>query len=353
MIRDVAWSFDQAFSALLPDDGHLFHDKKGRPLELPPAKAPLADTHGHLTHFRKNDPAVALARAALAGVRLLVVPLDPTDDGHDAATALAWLDQVIARAARLLDAAEGRGVVPPVVPGYEDVPPLLDNVRIVAGTHPYGAEAYLGRGSDEWSDEFFGNASQKAFEALLQSERCVGVGEIGLDFGPYSKLGPDVQVEAFTHQLRRAHELGMPVELHLRDEEDGIHFTGHDLALEVLKTVGVPAAGCDLHCYTAGVEVMAPFVELGCHVAFGGAVTFARSEDIREAAVACPSELLLSETDSPYMAPVPLRGFECEPAMVAYSASCLAQCREEAGIAPLAQTYQDLWENACSLLGDH
>jgi TatD DNase family protein len=178
----------------------------------------------------------------------------------------------------------------------------------------------------------------------------VGVGEFGLDFGPYSELGPEVQADAFVEQLRLAHELKLPVELHLRDEEDGVHSTGHDLALEVLRSEGVPAEGCDLHCYTSGPEVLEPFTRLGCHAAFGGAVTFARSEDIRVAAAACPAHLLLSETDSPYMAPVPLRGLECQPAMVAYSAACVAAVRDEAGVSAPVETYQALWNNACTLL---
>lgn len=344
------WDLETALKELLPEDGVLFHDKKGRPVELPCATAPLADTHGHLTHFRRHDPVVALARAALVGVRLLVVPLDPTGDAHDAPAALAWLDRVVGQAAELLDACAERGVEPPVVAGYESVPALVDNIRIVAGTHPYGAEAFLGRGATDRSDAAFGDASHEALETLLSSPRCVGVGEIGLDFGPYSELGQEVQVEAFVEQLRMAHERSLPVELHLRDEEDGIHTTGHDLAHDVLRSEGVPDAGCDLHCYTAGPDIMEPFVRLGCHVAFGGAVTFVRSEDIREAAAACPDSLLLSETDSPYMAPVPLRGMECEPAMVAFSAACVADVREEVGVSSRADTYRLLWHNANALL---
>ena len=67
----------------------LFHAKKGKPAEPPVPLAPLADTHGHLTAFRKRDPADAIARAALVGVRLLVVPVDPADDVPDALKHLA------------------------------------------------------------------------------------------------------------------------------------------------------------------------------------------------------------------------------------------------------------------------
>ena len=96
---------------------------------------------------------------------------------------------------------------------------------------------------------------------------------------------------------------------------------------------------------------MAPFVELGCYVAFGGAATFKRSEDIRSAALACPSAQILSETDAPYMAPEPLRGSECEPAMVAFSAELLARIRAEASVASKQETYDALWTNALRLCG--
>lgn len=345
---DVGLS-ERAPLAVVADDGALFHDRKGRPVGVPHALAPLADSHGHLTHFRAHDPAVALARAALAGVRLLVVPLDPVGDAHDAKAALCWLDRTVEQAAELLESAARRGYSPPELPGYEDVPPLVDNVRIIAGAHPYGAEAFLGVGLAPGADATFGEASHEALELLLGSPRCVGVGEVGLDVGPYSELPLDVQLEALVEQLRLAHSWGLPVELHIRDGEGDT--LAHGEVARALRAEGVPAAGCDLHCFTAGPEVMAPFVELGCHVAFGGAVTFPRSADIRDAAAACPSDLLLCETDTPYMAPVPLRGQECEPAMVAFSAACLAAVREEVGAAAPSQTYKALWDNACALFG--
>lgn len=325
--------------ALTLDDGQLFHDRKGRARELPRVSFPIADTHGHLTSFRRHDPARALCRAALAGVRLLVVPVDPVDEiprkFPDAASYLGWIDEQIERAAAMLAAYAERGFVPPEFPG---VPDLLDNVHIVAGAHPYGAV----------------NLDDAAFarlEELLASPRCVGVGEIGIDFGPYNELGAEVQEAAFRRQLEVAREHNMPVELHIRDDANPDNHDAHDLAARVLSETGVPAAGCDLHCFTDGPEVMAPFVELGCHVAFGGAVTFKKSDEIREAAAACPEELLLSETDCPYMAPVPLRGEECEPAMVCFSAACVADVREEVGVGPREDTYQALWRNACTFFG--
>ena len=316
-------------------DGALFHDAKGRPQELPQVTVPLADSHGHLTHFHVHQPASALARAAVAGVRLIVVPLDPTGDARDARAVLddlsRWQEEAVGELALL---RERCGLEPPAwaddfgLPVAGDLP--LD-LRIVAGTHPYGAPRL---------DEH----ALRQLDVLLDDPRCVGVGEIGLDVGPWNKAPLPEQEEGFRKQLRIAHERALPVELHLRDEEDG-RTTAHDLALRVLREEGVPQVGCDLHCFTSGPEVMKPFVELGCHIAFGGAATFARSEDIRAAAVACPEELLLIETDSPYMAPMPLRGQECEPAMVTLSADLVARVREEAGVASADATKRALWDN--------
>lgn len=323
----------------IDEDGTLFHDNKGRPVALPPAPSLLADSHGHLTSFVGRDAPAVLVRAALAGLRLLVVPVDPVDEiprrWGSASELLRWVDAQEDEARGLLDACAARGILPPKAPGHEDLPPLLDNLRIIAGAHPYGAAE-------------LDAAALARLDELLESPRSVGVGEIGVDLGPYNELPASVQEHAFRLQLGLALDRGLPVELHIRDGVQDV--LAHELAARVLGEVGLPAAGCDLHCFTQGPEVMAPFVEMGCHVAFGGAVTFGRSDDIRDAALSCPERLLLSETDAPYMAPAPLRGQRCEPAMVAFSADCVAHVREEAGVAPRERTYEALLHNALDLL---
>ena len=338
--------------ALTLEDGELFHTKKGKARPCPAPLAPLADTHGHLTGLRSHDPALAIARAALAGVRLLVVPIDPVGDcGYSreepgpvrsAADLIAFLDEAWALAEELMGEFAERGLVPPAFPGYDLLPGATErlplDLRFVAGVHPYGAPV-------------FDDACEARMRELLRGGRCVGVGEIGLDYGPYSDVDPAVQLEVFERQLLMAHELDLPVELHVRDAADDAAATAHAQAADLLRRVGVPRAGCDLHCFTSGPEVLAPFAELGCHVAFGGAATFNKSDDIRDAAAACPAHLVITETDSPYMAPVPLRGEECEPAMVAFTAACVAQARADAGVDTPAETYRALWRNACNLFG--
>lgn len=288
----------------------IITDKKGHGHELPDALAPLADTHGHLSKRTPEDAAAALMRAHAAGVRLHVIPVDPTDDAPNPDVFFTWLEETYARAGEM-----GEGTY------------------FVAGVHPYGAAALDGD-------------ARARLACLLDHPRCRGIGEIGLDYGPWNELAPNVQEEAFRVQLRIAHERGLPVELHLRDP-DGDVSAAHIDALRILQDEGVPSAGCDLHCFTSGPEVMAPFTDLGCYIAFGGAATFGRSDDIRAAAAACPVHLMLTETDCPYMAPVPLRGERCEPAMVAFTAACVADVRAEVLGVPRADTYAALWENAC------
>ena len=319
-------------------DGELFHDRKGNARPLPTPLAPLADTHGHLTSFRAHDPAMAIARAALVGVRLLVVPVDPVSDvprkWGSASEFLSWLDEQVEIARACLDECAGLGFAPPSFEGY-DAPDLLDNVRIVAGAHPYGAAE-------------FDAAAEARLRELLASPRCVGVGEFGLDYGPYNKVSPEAQDDAFRRQLRIARELDLPVELHIRDASGDALANAHRNAARIIAEEGMPGPRCDLHCYTSDVRVMEDFVQLDCHIAFGGALTFSRSDDIRGAAAFCGENRILTETDSPYMAPVPLRGEECEPAMVAFTAACLADVRERDGQGSRQATYDALWRNACA-----
>ena len=322
------------------DNDSLFHTKKGAAVELPRPLAPLADTHGHLTSFRRVRASEALVRAALAGVRLLVVPVDPVDDVEDVPAFLSWFGQTVEDARTMLAELAAKGVEPPMFPSWENAPSLMDNVRFLAGVHPYGARTFMDDAR-----------IRERMELLLDDSRCVGVGEIGLDYGPWNKLPADVQAEAFRVQLRIAHQRNMPVELHLRDADNDEQALAHKDALRILLEEGIPSAGCDLHCFTCGPEVMQPFVEHGCHIAFGGAATFARSEAIRYAAASCPAELILSETDSPYMSPVPLRGQECEPGMVSLSVATLAEVRERVTGCTRQAVYEDLWRNANAFFG--
>lgn len=276
-----------------PEFTSFFADKKGRPVALPPAAGPVADSHTHLHSLHALDPALALARAAVAGVRFVIDVVDPADDARDPETLLADLARWQRECAEILDAWHGRGVVDAL--GERPVQPRL---RLVAGCHPHNASR-------------FDDDARRALRTLLADPLCAGIGEIGLDY--HYDLSPrQVQREVFREQLALACELDAPLSLHIRE--------AHHEAVPILAEVGVPAAGAVLHCFDLGPDDARPFQELGCVLGIGGAVTFKRNDATREAVAAAPLGGVLTETDAPYMAPEPLRGVPCEPAMAALTA---------------------------------
>ncbi|AEB06475.1 TatD-related deoxyribonuclease [Coriobacterium glomerans PW2] len=312
----------------------------------PAALAPLADTHTHLLGVAGGDAAAALTRAALAGVRLLVTLLDPVCDKVDPGEFRTRLDEWIAVSAALLrgpgsprDAsADPSGIVAASTLG--EPAQLFDRVGYLIGVHPYGAAGVS-------------DAVMREMRAELADPRCLGVGEIGLDYhlDDASSAPRSVQLAAFAGQLELARNERVPVELHLRHEAGDERRRSHEDALRVLFEVGVPEPGCVVHCFTEDRTTMERFLEAGCLIAFGGAATFKRNGEIRDAFAACPLSRILFETDAPYLAPEPVRGIPCEPAMIAFTADALARDRaERTGEDPHAIA-RAAWSNAVRLFG--
>jgi TatD DNase family protein len=146
----------------------------------------------------------------------------------------------------------------------------------------------------------------------------VGLGELGLDFH-YDHSPRDAQRDAFRRQLALAHELGLPVTVHLRE--------AHEEGLAILAECGVPEAGCIIHCFTEGPGTATRFLELSPAVclSFAGPVTFAKAQQIRDALAVVPLDRMLGETDSPFLAPAPYRGEANEPAFVVLNVARIAE----------------------------
>jgi len=272
----------------------------GKTVVLPRLGAPTADTHAHLDMIA--DPAGALARAARAGVTLVCTIVDLTEEPEFTFNGLAgWL----ARAAEVLDAdcvALGGG---------EDLgsPGLVvPEVRLILGVHPHNASAY-----DDAMHDALRCAALEAHTAPV-----AGLGELGLDFH-YDHSPRDVQRDAFRRQLALAHELGLPVTVHLR--------AAHDEGLAILAECGVPKAGCIIHCFTEGPDMAERFLALSDAVVISvaGPVTFAKAQQIRDALQVIPLDRLLLETDSPFLAPAPYRGEPNEPAFTVLNAARVAE----------------------------
>jgi TatD DNase family protein len=227
----------------------------------------VIDTHAHLTSL--DDADEAIARAAEAGVtRILTVGTSVED---------------CRRALELADRHEG--------------------VFAILGIHPHEA----GTATDD---------QLAALRELHAHPKAVAVGETGLDW--FRDYAPhDDQRRLFAAELELAAELGKPVVIHTRAADDD---TLGDLAGFTGTVV--------LHCFSSP-HMLPTALERGWYVSFAGNATFPKAVELRLAATEVPAERILAETDSPYLAPQPVRGKRNEPANVAHTVASLAQSRRE------------------------
>lgn len=142
------------------------------------------------------------------------------------------------------------------------------------------------------------------------------VGEIGLDYH-YDPETRDAQRELFGRQLELARTLGKPVVIHTREADDD--------TLGLLREI--PSKGI-IHCFTGSPDFCRALLDLGFFISISGIVTFRAADNVRESALVVPDDRLLIETDSPFLAPVPMRGNPNEPAFLAHTAKFLAELRQ-------------------------
>ena len=167
--------------------------------------------------------------------------------------------------------------------------------------------------------EYAAQAGEKELEEvqkLLSAHKVVAVGEIGLDYHYEDGAPREKQLALFERQLMMANKAGLPVIVHDRD--------AHEDTLKLLKKHRPKGV---LHCFSGSVEMMREVVALGMYIGLGGAVTFKNAKKPKAVAVAVPGDRLLTETDAPYMAPVPYRGERCDSSMIAETAAVIAALR--------------------------
>jgi TatD DNase family protein len=141
------------------------------------------------------------------------------------------------------------------------------------------------------------------------------VGEIGLDYH-YDFSPRDVQQAVFRAQLRLARELDRPVVIHTREADDD--------TVTMLREEGGGQLRGVLHCFTGGAALADSGLDLGFYISLAGIITFPKAEELRQTVRRVPLDRLLTETDSPFLAPVPYRGKRNEPAHVARVVDALA-----------------------------
>ncbi len=234
--------------------------------------AGLVDSHCHLAHIERPLDEV-LAEAEAAGVEALI------DIGMG-------LEESRTAASR---ARDGEGL-------YASV-----------GFHPNDLRAYAAdpaRSIDE-------------LRALATLPRVVAVGETGLDLYR-DRSPPDVQEDAFRAHIALAKNTDRALVIHCRD--------AHDRLLEVLHDAGSPERVV-MHCFSGDVRFAETCAEHGYFCSFAGNLTYKRNDELREAARSLPQELLLVETDAPFLAPHPYRGKPNHPALLPNTVDALAEAR--------------------------
>lgn len=235
----------------------------------------MVDTHAHLGLCEPDDSAL-IAAARQAGVRrVLTVGL-----GEDSN------------------------------PGAIEMAEKHQEVFASVGRHPNGAGG-------------FNQAAADAIDELCAEPRVVAVGETGLDFYR-DRADPDDQRRAFAAQIAIARSRRKPLVIHLRDRDGS-----EDAVAEAFATLEAEADGADviLHCFSAGPSWAERASEHGWYCSFAGNLTYPKSEALREAARIVPDERILAETDSPFLAPQPVRGKPNQPANVVATAERLAEVR--------------------------
>jgi len=215
--------------------------------------------------------------------------------------------------ADVLDKAKARGVDYFLSVGVtlDSFPAMLEMIRpypevfASCGVHPLDIE----NGFD-----------YDRLKALAADDRVVAIGETGLDYHYQPELA-EQQQEIFRQHVRLAVELNKPLIIHTRAARED--------TLTILREEGAERVGGVLHCFTESYEMAEAAIELGFYISISGIVTFNKATELKEVVRRLPLERLLVETDSPYLAPVPYRGKQNQPAYVREVAEYIALLKGE------------------------
>ena len=180
------------------------------------------------------------------------------------------------------------------------------NVYASVGIHPHDASTV--------SEETIG----ELVRMIESTDKVVAVGETGLDF--YRDHSPrDQQRSSFRKHIQLAKATGKPLIIHDRD--------AHEEVMQIMLEEKAAEAGGVLHCFSGDLAMARKCVEMGFYISFAGPLTYPKNEALRAVAQALPIDVMLIETDSPYLAPQKWRGKPCEPAYVRATAEKLAEVK--------------------------
>ncbi|WP_440875853.1 TatD family hydrolase [Thalassotalea sp. PLHSN55] len=191
-----------------------------------------------------------------------------------------------------------------------------DNVWLSCGAHPLNQEESI---------------DENQLLQLSQNDRVIAVGETGLDYF-YAPETKELQLDSFKKHVRVARQINKPLIIHTRDAQQD--------TLDILVNEKADQVGGVLHCFTETWEMAKQALDLGLYISLSGIVTFKNASALREVAKKIPDDRLLIETDAPYLAPVPHRGQQNQPAYVVDVAKHLASVRGQS-VEEIAQITRD------------
>ncbi len=196
--------------------------------------------------------------------------------------------------------------------------PELNRAALLAQSlAPDATRLALGADRDQAGDASANDATMEAVRALHSAHACAAVGEIGLDFH-YSSETARSQCDLFARQLALADELALPVVIHTREADDATLGVLDEVPWRADAPRGV------IHCFTGSPAFACQLLDRNFLISISGIVTFRAADNVRESARVVPIDRLLVETDSPFLAPVPMRGNENEPAFIVHTVKFLA-----------------------------
>lgn len=178
-----------------------------------------------------------------------------------------------------------------------------DNIYLACGIHPLNLQE-----EPDWTEE--------RLRECLEQPRIIALGETGLDYH-YAAESRMQQLDAFARQIALARELKKPLVVHAREAAADI--------VSMLRQENARDCGGVIHCFTDSREMARKCLDLGFYISFTGIATFKSSNNVREVVTYVPDDRIMVETDCPYLAPVPVRGVENEPAFVRYTLNFLAE----------------------------
>jgi TatD DNase family protein len=220
--------------------------------------------------------------------------------------------------ARAKDAGVGMNVVGTQLDTSREALELAkthDHIFATVGLHPIHTSK-LGEGGKEFTSrgEKF---DAGAYEALARDERVIAIGECGLDYYRADESTKGIQAAAFVEHIEIANRLGKPLMLHIRN--------AYEDALELLRAHAKVTG--DVHFFAGDWNIAKQFLDLGFTLSFTGVVTF--THDYDDVIQKLPLDMILSETDAPYVTPVPFRGTRNESAYIPHIVNAIAGIRGE------------------------